>query len=334
MTEFIARTMMVDQASGKHVKRIDERSIADFFDLIHEAKSKKVLRVLDFSHLISSINQSTTQLLADHSDKELRVMHSTVYNMWTKAKVVSVQSVKEKLNVEVLTKSEEILNIIHERLPSYERGYTNPEPSFQGGQVTNYDTDQGLCKLLAEVRVFTEVVLCHIHSSVLLDPLLLREPSIYQHCATIKTKLREWLLRESGIRLDHYNTDKYRIDNDSLIYQLCAEDNFVFCADFMLPYLELSDFRNKSDVNNRIFSKILSRRGDRYDFNYIEWPKADPSKLSRANMILKSLKQIDSILKLFHAAKNNDVKYNSSEDALLEIQELIHNPNTKQGAQE
>ncbi|HHF2998023.1 TPA: hypothetical protein ACPJ01_004537 [Vibrio diabolicus] len=323
MTELIARTQLVDPTSGKHVKRIDERTITEFFQLLHGKNNENVVYIPDFSPLISSVNNNITQLLANNSDKELRVMHNTVYNMWNKAKVVSVQSVKEKMNVEVLTKSEEILNTIHERLPSYERAYTNPEPSYRGGQVTHNDIDRGLDNLLAEVRVFTEVVLCHIHSSVLLDPLLLREPSIYQHCATMKKKLREWLLKECGIRLNHYNAGEYWIDDDSLIYQLCVEDKFEFSADLMLPYLELSDMSTRVDITNRILNNIQSRRGDRYEYNYIEWPKADQSKLSRASKILESLRQLDSILKLFHAAKINDVEYDSSKDVFAEIQQLV-----------
>ncbi|WP_318520077.1 hypothetical protein [Photobacterium leiognathi] len=324
MKELIARTQLVDPASGKHIKRIDERTITEYFQLLYENSSQNVLYVPDFSSLISSVNKDVGRLLENHSDKELRVMHSTVYNMWNKAKLSSVQTVKEKLNVEVLTKSEEILNTIHQRLPNYERGYTNPEPRYQGYQITERDIDLGLDKLLAEIRVFIEVVLCHIHSSVLLDPMLLREPSIYQHCKTLKSKLREWLLRESGIRLN-FSNNTYWMDDDSLIYQLCVEDEFEFSAEIMLPYLELKDITCKSDIKYKVFSNVLSRKDGRYEVNYIEWPKADSYKLARAGKILELLRQVDSILKLFHAAKINDVEYDSSENIFSEIKEqLVH----------
>ncbi|MFG0454512.1 hypothetical protein [Shewanella mangrovisoli] len=322
MAELKARTMLVDPTSGKHIKRIDERTITDFFQLLHGKSSEDIIYIPDFSELISNFNQSLTKLLAHHSDKELRVMHSTVYNMWNKAKVASNTSVKEKLNIEVLAKSEEILNTLHGRLPSYERAYTNPQPSFSGYSVSDNDIDQALDNLLAEVRVFTEVVLCHIHSSVLLDPALIREPSIYQHCAFMKTKLREWLLRESGINLRYGEEDKYWMDEDSLVYQLCIEDNLNFSAELMLPYLELSDIKDKFVIKNAVFNNIISRRGDRCDWNCIEWPKANESKISRASKILQSLTHIDSLLKLIYAAETKDVKYDIQEDAFFEIKQL------------
>ncbi|EJG1086167.1 hypothetical protein C4G53_RS20725 [Vibrio parahaemolyticus] len=317
--ELIARTLLVDPKTGRHIKRIDERNIVDFFNLLHEKREKEVLYIPDFSPLISNISQQIDELISSHSDKNLRVMHSTVYNMWNKAKISTVSTVKEKLNVEVLTKSEEILNTLHERLPDFERRYISPE-SPQFGEVSEWQINRGLDELLSEVRVFVEITLCHIHSSVILDPNLLREPSIHQHCRAVKSKLREWLCRECGITF--YRDNTYHLANDSLIFQLCIEENMSFEPNAMIHLLELSDIQSKADVTHKVFKNILSHHNGHYEMNYVEWPKASPSRVDRAAKIMDLLRQINSILTLFGKAKDNEVKYDSMNDVFLEITQL------------
>ncbi|PST93645.1 hypothetical protein C9I86_05695 [Photobacterium sp. NCIMB 13483] len=317
--ELIARTQLVDPKTGRHIKRIDERNIVDFFNLISEKKESKVLYIPDFSPLISIVSQQIDDLISGHSDKELRVMHSTVYNMWNKAKISNVLTIKEKLNIEVLTKSEEALNVLHERLPDFERRYISPEQSPYSG-VTPMQIDKGLDELLSEVRVFVEIALCHIHSSVILDPNLLKEPSIHQHCVTIQSKLREWLYRECGITFNWDNT--YNIANDSFIFQLCIEENMPFDSKVMISLLELIDIKSTADVTHKIFNKILSHSTRGYQMNYIEWPQAKPDHVNRAAKIIDLLQQINSILTLFSKTQDNEVKYDSVSDVFLEIRQL------------
>ncbi len=320
MNELIARTQIVDPKSGRHLKRIDERSLSDFFSLITQStKESRVLYVPDLTPLINSVNDHVSSLLESESQKELRIIHGTVYNMWNKAKVAKIQSVKEKLNIEVLTGSEQGLHTIHERLYELENTYISPERD-SNGRVNEDAVNSALDHLLSNMRVFIEIALCHIHASVILDPCLIKEPSILNHCQSMKDKLVEWLRKEAGVNL--HQDGSYLIHDDSLIYQCCIEDNLEFDAEALIPNLNLSDMKTPSDASNIMLKNIKNKHNGSGYMRYVEWPVANSTNTQRVAKILDVIKQLNSLLSLFQSAEDRDVEYSSDNDVFNEIKTL------------
>jgi len=322
--ELRVRTQIFNPENGRYLKAIDERDLSDFLALISKESVGNIVYIPDMTPIINEVNKNIASILDLKEKKELSVRHSVVYNLWNKAKVVKKESVKEKLNIEVLKESESVLNLIHTRIPDLEDSYLHPKTDHSFNYLER-DVDRALDNLLAEVQVFIEIVLCHIHSSAILDPTLIEEPSVINHCQSVYSMLLKWLRKESDVTTN-YKTNKVSISSFSFIYQCCIENNIELNPQALLNFLDLP--QTTDDIINVLVSNATSV--EREDFNgtwrkvrCLEWEEANEYQVCRAKKILRLMQQLAGVLGIFELIKDKNIEYSNSTDIFNEIKEIV-----------
>ncbi|HAS6504009.1 TPA: hypothetical protein GRR52_14485 [Vibrio parahaemolyticus] len=322
--ELRVRSQLVNPETGRFIKAIDERDLSDFLGLIAPNSGVGTLIIPDLTPAILEVKSHVENLLEIKEKKELSVTHSAVFNLWNKAKISKKESVKEKLNINVITESEKALNLIHTRLPALERAYLSPESNMYDWGYER-EVDRALDSLLSEVQVFIEIVLCHIHASAIIDPALIEEPSIVGHCHSIYFLLEKWLRKEADVS-QKYKSNETSICDESFIYQCCIENNIGLNPSALLSFLGVPE--TQFDVLSTLISSVTNedrynQRNDSYSVRKMEWRKADSNKVERARKIIKLMQQLMGVLSLFEAVENNEVEYASSSEIFDEIKTLI-----------
>ncbi|MDO6618538.1 hypothetical protein [Shewanella sp. 6_MG-2023] len=322
--ELRVRAQIVDPDTGRFIKAIDERDLSDFLSLIAPSGDLGKVFIPDLTPVILEVNSHVEKLLELKEKKDLSITHSVVYNLWNKAKISKKESVKEKLNIEVLRESEKALNLIHTRIPNLEKKYLSPDTDTPGWQYENV-VDRALDSLLSEVQVFIEIVLCHIHSSAIIDPSLIEEPSVINHCESIYLLLKKWLRNEADISIAH---NKITIHDESFVYQCCIQNNIGLNPQALLTYLDLSE--TPIDIMNHMLSNITNDveydyRNNQYSVSKMQWRKADDNKVKRSHKIIRLMQQLVGVLSLFESIEDKDVEYSDSTEIFNAVRELIEN---------
>ncbi|MFQ2468981.1 hypothetical protein ACK312_11885 [Aeromonas caviae] len=323
--ELRVRAQLLNPETGRFIKAIDERDLSDFLALIAPSDNSQTVFIPDMTPAIIEVKNHVENLLELKEKKELSITHSVIYNLWNKAKVAKNESIKEQLNIEVIRESEKALNLIHTRIPSLEKDYLSPIGSEQDYGY-DHKVDSALDCLLSEVQVFIEIVLCNIHSSAIIDPDLLREPSIEAHCQSIYDLLIKWLRHEALVRKKH-GTQAINIDEASFLYQCCIENEPYFEPNALLFFLDISitpfDFIRQTILSNS-YQALCDNRNDSYQARVTEWRKPDNKKIERARKIIKVMQQMVSVLSLFEAIGNGKVEYSDSANIFDELKLLIN----------
>lgn len=322
--ELRVRAQMLNPETGRFIKAIDEMDLSDYLALIAPDKNVGIVNIPDMTPAILEVKRHVEYLFKIKENKELSITHSVIFNLWNKAKFSKKESVKEKLNIEVLRESEKLLNLIHTRIPNLKRNYFSPnvEPNFW-----SYESklDESLKALLVEVQVFIEIVLCHIHSSAIIDPSLVVEPSVIAHCQTMYSLLVDCLRHEADVSTN-YHTNELSIGKKSFIYQCCFKNDLDLNPTALLCLLELPQ-TPQDIINNFISSSTSERRydnqGREYNVNVIEWEDANTNKTNRARKIIKLMQQLVGVLSLFEILENNDVEYDEYSNAFEEVKKIV-----------
>ncbi|MGY2572435.1 hypothetical protein [Vibrio sp. C8] len=319
--ELRVRSQMLNPETGKFIKAIDERDLSDFLALIAPRKEVGIVHIPDMTPAILEVKKHVEYLFERKEKTELSITHSVIFNLWNKAKVSKKETVKEKLNIEVLKESEKALNLIHTRIPDLKRNYLSPKirPNDWGYEQ---NLEQSLEALLAEVQVFIEIVLCHIHSSAIIEPSLVSEPSVLEHCQAMYSLLEECLRNEADVSVHK----QINISKQSFIYQCCLKNDLDLNPIALLYLLGIP--QTQQDIINKIISSSTrERRYDNlnraYDVNVIEWEDANTNKTNRARKIIKLMQQLVGILSLFETFENNDVEYDEYSNAFEEIKQIV-----------
>lgn len=175
------------------------------------------------------------------------------------------------------------------------------------------------------MQVFIEIVLCHIHSSAIIDPSLVGEPSVIAHCQTMYLLLEDCLRHEADVSTN-YNTNKLSIGKKSFIYQCCLKNDLDLNPTALLYLLGLPQ-TPQDIINNVISSSTSERRYDNqnreYNVNVIEWEDANTNKTNRARKIIKLMQQLVGVLSLFETLENNDVEYDEYSNAFEEVKKIV-----------
>ena len=123
------RSLLVDKATGKYIKAVDERSLSDFLPLLSiDLEESNRVQVLDFTPIIQYFHNELENKLKQREHQELTVKRGTVFNTWMRLGTITNDNLLCQMSSQIMKNSEEVLNWIHTRLPELQRSiYTAVE---------------------------------------------------------------------------------------------------------------------------------------------------------------------------------------------------------------
>jgi len=314
------RSLLVDKATGKFVKAVDERDLSDFLPLIAQ-ENKDVSRVVvfDFTPIIEYYHNELEHKLAQREHKELAVKRATVFNTWMRLKTFTNESLLSQTSSKILHDTEEVLNWIHTRLPELEKNILNANENSQS--YINEKTE-ALLRFSDDIEVFIEVLLCNIHTTANIDINSIKSDFIItEHCNSIRNLILKLLIRET----DYYNGE---FGWNSIIKNACMEDIGVN-PEAIIHLLESEE--SVQSIKNSILSTAAYEDewdGNRQSRKYsVSWPKANPNSVERVKVLARLLENINSVLGVIEKLKLSDISYNqnseSQESFESDIQRLL-----------
>jgi hypothetical protein len=319
MTKNIAvRSMLVDENTGKYIKAIDERGLDDFLQLITTSPKDGSIIFFDFSNIIEHFNSLLNNTLNQHEDKELLIQKNTIFNFWQRFKTFTNESTKNDAATKLMYECETTLSLINTRIPDLYSDYYHRTNDSAPNYYPN-DKKTKLEKLIKEIDVSIEILLCNIHVTATVDILSFKNDTILSgHCIDIHTLLLTCIHSEIG----YYNNFHY----DSLIYQCCMEDMGIF-PDILLKICNINT--NAEKIKHEIMkNSVLSDECDEHNnevfrVKKIKWSKACNHKLERTKMLLIVMQKVLALIDLIERLKNNDVVFNEDQKAKENFEQEI-----------
>lgn len=318
------RSLLVDKATGKYIKAVDERDLSDFLPLLSkDLEEGNRVQVFDFTPIIHYFHNELEIKLKQREHQELTIKRGTVFNTWMRLKTITNDSLLCQLSSQIMKDSEEVLNWIHTRLPELKRSiYTAVEEPRSHINATT----EAVHRLSDDIEVFFEVLLCNIHTTAKIDINSLKSDFIItEHCNSIRRIILELLESETN-----YHNGKFSWH--SVIHNICMED--LGLNPEALVHLIGSE-QNAQDIKNLILNDASWENEWNGNTEYrkytIRFPKADRNKIERVKILSKLLENINSIISLLEKLKTSDAFFseNSDEQEVFEseVQGLLPNRN-------
>lgn len=316
------RSLLVENATGKFIKAIDERSLSDFLPLLaKDQKECSKVQVFDFTPVIQYFHNELEHKLKQREHQELTIKRGTVFNIWMRLKTITNDNLLCQLSSQLMQSSEEVLNWIHTRLPDLKRsiGTAKDEPHSHKNAKT-----EALHRFSDDVEVFFEVLLCNIDTTAKIDINSLKSDFILtEHCNSIRGIILALLQSEAQYSGGGFSWH-------SVIHNICMEDLGINPE--ALVYLIDPD-QNLQDIRSAIFNNTSwkSEWVDNHEYRSytINVLKADKNEIERIKILSKLLENINSIILLLEKFKGSDIYFNDNgeEQAVIdsEIKRLLIN---------
>ncbi len=318
------RSLLVEKATGKYIKAVDERDLSDFLPLLSkDLEEGNRVQVFDFTPIINYFHNELGIKLKQRENQELTIKRGTVFNTWMRLRTITNDNLLCQLSSQIMKDSEEVLNWIYTRLPELKRSiYTAVEEPHSH---INAKTE-AVRRLSDDIEVFFEVLLCNIHTTAKIDINSLKSDFIItEHCNSIRRIILELLESETN-----YHNRKF--SRHSVIHNICMED--LGLNPEALVHLIGSE-QNAQDIKNLILNDASWESEWNGNTEYrkytISFPKADRHKIERVKILSKLLENINSIISLLEKLKTSDAFFseNSDEQEVFEseVQGLLQNRN-------
>jgi hypothetical protein len=197
------------------------------------------------------------------------------------------------------------LNWMHTRLPKLKSDF-----SYAPGYNYMTGKNEKAAALLAfsdEIEAFIEVLLCSIHSMLLVDPGYFRGEDVYiGHCHTVRGLLIEALCKELG-----YRDGKF--DWNSAIHQCAMEPERVgMDADALLSQVG-SDKRREDIVHKLVNLESVGEIGNDTRGYVVKWSSTPSYIIEGIKVISRLLQEIDSIFDFLSKLNSSDFQYGAKE---------------------
>lgn len=310
------RSLLVDPITKKYIKAVNEQDFSDFIQLLAKPKGDSRFEVFDFSPVIEAIHRQIDESSKHRVDVEVSVKRNNVFNGWKRMRRLTNQALLNTSAVNICSEAEDALNWMHTRLPKLKAEFTCAKPGYDSWKRTD-EKRTALSLLSGELEAFIEVLLCSIHSMLLVDPGYFKEEDVYiEHCHTARALLIEAMCWELGYRRGEFDWDsciyqfvmepkKHDINPNVLLLQLGSEDRTEEIERKVLNFYKVGDFNDGT-------------RG-----YVVKWPIAPSHKVDAIKVLSRLLQEIDSIVHFLSKLSSNDFRYDANGDEQKNLEREI-----------
>jgi hypothetical protein len=303
--QLLVRSLLVDPVTKKYIKAVDEQDFSDFVQLLTKQNQDSKFEVFDFSLVIEDFHGQLDERLKYREDTEISVKRNNVFNGWKRIRCIRNEGLLNSAVVKNCSEAEDALNWMHTRLPKLKSDF-----SYAPGYNYMTGKNEKAAALLAfsdEIEAFIEVLLCSIHSMLLVDPGYFRGEDVYiGHCHTVRGLLIEALCKELG-----YRDGKF--DWNSAIHQCAMEPERVgMDADALLSQVG-SDKRREDIVHKLVNLESVGEIGNDTRGYVVKWSSTPSYIIEGIKVISRLLQEIDSIFDFLSKLNSSDFQYGAKE---------------------
>ncbi|MFP0196203.1 hypothetical protein ACKJSM_13640 [Pseudomonas sp. PHC1] len=157
------RTMLVNSKNHRYVAELDSMGVSEYMQLMIKSQQGVPSFVLDFSPLVDALHKKIDEKNNYHEESEIKLGRSSIYNIWRQIKGSSESSFAGALGANLVAKSEDLLNLIHSRLPrltiDYRSNYQNTPLEASSKRAAAFS------KFISDIDAALEILLCRVYIS-------------------------------------------------------------------------------------------------------------------------------------------------------------------------
>ena len=299
--QLLVRSLLVDPITKKYIKAVNEQDFSDFVQLLTKQNQDSKLEVFDFSLVIEAFHGHLDERLKYREDTEVCVKRNNVFNGWKRIRSIRNEGLLNSAVVNNCAEAEDALNWIHTRLPKLKSDFSYaPDYDYRTGKN---EKAAALISFSGEIEAFIEVLLCSIHSMLLVDHGYFRGEDVYiGHCCTVRGHLIEVLCKELGYRNGNF-------DWNSAIHQCVMEPERVG-IDANALLLQIGSAKHIEDIRRTLVNaESVEEFGNGTRGYVVKWPSTPSYIIEGIKNISRLLLEIDSISDFLRKLNSSDFQY-------------------------
>lgn len=298
------RTMLVDSKSHKYVAELDTMGVSEYMQRMTKAQQGMPLFVLDFSSLVEVLHRKIDDGNSWYEEKEVKLGRSSIYNIWRQIKGSDCSGFAGALGANLVSKSEDLLNLIHSRLPGLTTEYRS---SYHD---TPYEASHkraaAFAKFVSDIEAALEILLCRVYISAKFGfETLIDDVVMSGHCRAIRDVVLAELKNDAC-----YNEARADFYHHSPLYHACIEN--IGINPNAISYL-LGSSLTSEDLKDEL---IAEGRGKPDEYSQLQtttlrWTWCEHEKAKRIQELSKMLVRLNVLLSMLEDLHGKEFNFDS-----------------------
>lgn len=297
------RSMLVDSKSHKYVAELDTMGVSEYMQRMTKAEQGMPLVILDFSPLVEMLHKKIDGDNKWHEDKELKLGRSSIYNIWRQVKGSDDSGFAGALGANLVSKSEDLLNLIHSRLPGLTMEYRS---SYNNSYDASHKRIAAFSRFVSDIECALEILLCRIYISAKFSfETLIDDVVMTGHCRAIRDVVLAELKNDAG-----YNESRSDFYHHSPLYHACIED--IGIDPNAIIYL-LGSGLTSEDLKDELISEGRSQSDEfsQLQVTTLRWTWCENEKAKRIQGLSKLLVRLNILLGKLEDLHGKEFKFDS-----------------------
>lgn len=297
------RTMLVNSKNHRYVTELDTMGVSEYMQLMVKSQQGMPSFILDFSPLVEIFHNKIDENNKYHEDREIKLGRSSVYNIWRQIKGSSDSSFAGALGANLVAKSEDLLNLIHSRLPGLTIDYRSNYQDIP--HEASYKRGVAFFKFISDIEAALEVLLCRVYISAKFGfETLINDVVMTGHCRAIRAVVLAELKNDAC-----YNEAQADFYHHSPLYHACIKD--IGINPNAVCYL-LDSTVTSEDFKDRLIAEGYSNQDGYGQFQTtLRWTWCDHEKAERIRGLSKILVRLNMLLGMLEELHGTEIQFDN-----------------------
>lgn len=298
------RTMLVDSKSHQYVAELDTMGVSEYMQRMTKAEQGMPLVVLDFSPLVEVLHKKIDDTYKWHEEKDLKLGRSSIYNIWRQIKGSNDGGFAGALGANLVSKSEDLLNLIHSRLPGLAIDCRSSHHNTP--HEASHKRSVAFAGFVSDVEAALEILLCRIYISAKFSfETLIDDVVMTGHCRAIRDVVLAELKNDAC-----YNESRSGFYHHSPLYHACIED--IGINPNAISYL-LGSSLTSEDLKDELIAEGRTKY-DEYSHLQVtplRWTWCDSEKARRIQELSKLLLRLNILLGMLEGLHGKEFEFDT-----------------------
>lgn len=299
------------KANGQIGYISESLSIPEFFEMVRPSDNHGRVLV-DFSPVIEALHA----LHKEAGEEAVISKYKSMYSYWHDSISYSDLQIRLPKCESLSVAANELLAILEDRVSKHSRAY-------KGRRIG--DSNENLKVILAlekDVNIVIDTLLCFIHSKASLEIASFKKDVVLGgYCTRLLSVLEDLLTKV--IDYSTYN-DNFKLESDSLLFHLAITNNDdVDSYGRLLPNFGIKEDLRLAVLHRGESYEVTDGRNDRYMEVVTRYRVPDGNELKIAKVLRDLCYKVHSMSGLIHTLKHEVVRWDSSENSIDELKDLI-----------
>ena len=298
------RTMLVDSKSHQYVAELDTMGVSEYMQRMTKAEQGMPLVVLDFSPLVEVLHKKIDDAYKWHEEKDLKLGRSSIYNIWRQIKGSNDGGFAGALGANLVSKSEDLLNLIHSRLPGLAIDCRSSHHNTP--HEASHKRSVAFAGFVSDVEAALEILLCRIYISAKFSfETLIDDVVMTGHCRAIRDVVLAELKNDAC-----YNESRSGFYHHSPLYHACIED--IGINPNAISYL-LGSSLTSEDLKDELIAEGRTKYDEysQLQVTPLRWTWCDSEKARRIQELSKLLLRLNILLGMLEGLHGKEFEFDT-----------------------